>query len=72
MHTVTLDGVEYHSDERGFLLRDEDGDAIPAHICICAAHGEHECCCGAWDRPIPNESSNNAIRRDHTTLPFNT
>ena len=25
----------------------EDGEPIPKRICICAAHSDDECCCGA-------------------------
>ena len=33
----------------------EDGDPMPAYVCICAAHSCSECCCGAWDMEIDNE-----------------
>lgn len=49
MNNVEIDGVEYHCDYEGNLLLDSEGEPIPASICICAAHGPHECCCGAWD-----------------------
>lgn len=51
--TVDVDNVSYHADNDGELLLDEDGDPIPSHICICFAHSDNECVCGAWSRPIP-------------------
>lgn len=50
--TTMIDGLAYHTDDDGLLLFDEYNEPIPAYICICAAHGEHECCCGAWERKI--------------------
>lgn len=46
-----IDGEDYHT-QGGELILDENGDAIPAFICLCAAHSSSECCCGAWDREI--------------------
>ena len=49
-------GVDYHANvgddlplEGDCLLRDEDGDPIPATTCLCYAACATECCCGAWD-----------------------
>lgn len=50
---IEIDGKEYHADDEGKPLREENGDLIPAHICLCWAHGPSECVCGAWDREIP-------------------
>ena len=59
-------GVEYYlaaEDERyptlvlrgdfgcvGYKLNLDDGDL--RRVCLCAAHGPSECCCGAWDVPL--------------------
>ena len=53
--TINIDGVAYHTDDNGKLLLDEDGDAIPSYVCICFAHSDNECVCGAWSRPLPGE-----------------
>jgi hypothetical protein len=45
--------VDFHVDSEGFAILDEHGQTIPSHICICAAHSESECSCGAWGVPIP-------------------
>jgi len=29
-------------------ILEEDGEPIPKNICICAAHSEDECICGAY------------------------
>jgi len=50
--------LRYHLDYEGNYLLDEDGEKIPAHICICAAWDESECVCGAWDREIPDSFEN--------------
>ena len=55
MNTVKVNGIEYHADDEGNPLVDEDGDFIESYICLCAAHSSSECCCGAWDRPYPNQ-----------------
>ena len=59
MHHIEIDGCWYHaqqywpdgqdepSDELVPIL-EENGDLIPATICICFAHSSSECCCGAW------------------------
>lgn len=47
------DGKWYHW-RYGQFLTNEDDSLIPAHICICAAHSESECCCGAWGFAIPD------------------
>lgn len=44
---IEIEGKLYHEDEGTWLL-DEFNNPIPAHICICAAHSEYECVCGAW------------------------
>lgn len=51
MEPIEIDGILYHARD-GELLREENGDPIPAHVCICWAHNEYECVCGAWDMPI--------------------
>lgn len=51
--TIDIDGKNYHADDDGNILLDEDGDSIPSYVCICFAHSAIECSCGAWDRPIP-------------------
>ena len=58
--TIELDGTEYHAragswDDEGNVLTwdlvpDENGEPIPADICLCFAHSASECCCGAWYR----------------------
>lgn len=50
--TTMIDGMQYHTDDDGLLLLDEYNEPILSYICICAAHGAHECVCGAWDRKI--------------------
>lgn len=55
MNTKEIDGKAYHCDEGGVLLT-YDGEPIPAYVCICAAHSSAECCCGAWDIPLPDEN----------------
>ena len=37
-------------DNLEFIL-DEDGDMIPAYVCLCYAREPSECCCGctSWD-----------------------
>lgn len=52
---VEIDGKHYHWRE-GRVLRYSDGSPIPAHVCLCSAHSANECCCGAWDREIEDES----------------
>lgn len=47
--TQTGGDLEYHTDYEGKLVVDENGEPIPIHICLCAAHGPSECVCGAWD-----------------------
>lgn len=37
-------------------ITDEDGNFIPAHQCICAAHSSDECICGAWSIEIEGEN----------------
>ena len=39
--------------EAGYHCRLDDGEIIPAHICLCAAHSAYECACGAWDVEVP-------------------
>lgn len=53
--TIEIDGQLYHARD-GEPLREDDGSLIPAHICLCFAHDEYECGCGAWDRPIPEKN----------------
>lgn len=53
-YTITIDNEEYHAED-GEPILDENGEPIPKHICICAAHNAYECCCGAWDVPISGE-----------------
>lgn len=48
---IEVGGILYHARD-GVALTDENGDMVPADICICFAHNEYECVCGAWDRPI--------------------
>lgn len=31
------------------LILDENGQPIPATVCLCHAYGPLECSCGAWD-----------------------
>lgn len=52
------DETKYHLDYEGNYLLDEDGEKIPAHICICAAWDESECVCGAWGREFPDPFEN--------------
>lgn len=52
---IEIDGILYHARD-GELLREENGDPIPADICLCWAHSANECVCGAWDRPCPSAS----------------
>ena len=40
---------EYHKDEDGEFILDENGNKIPASICLCHALEPSECGCGAWD-----------------------
>lgn len=62
---VEIDGAWYHAqlkltedgeatDEYELIL-DEDGDPIPADVCICHAWEPNECICGAWDDVDPND-----------------
>lgn len=51
---VYIDDISYHADD-GEILLDEDGDPIPSYICICFAHSDNECGCGAWSRPLPGD-----------------
>lgn len=45
-----VDGmIEYHTQDDGSLMLDENGEPIPKTICICAAREPMECVCGAWD-----------------------
>lgn len=30
------------------LIPDEDGEPIPKKYCLCSAHSDNECLCGAW------------------------
>lgn len=39
--------------EAGYHCRMDDGELIPSHICLCAAHSAYECACGAWDVEVP-------------------
>lgn len=56
--TVMNEGVEYHAlkeilddgYEKLFIIRDDDGNAIPATVCICNSKGREDCVCGAWRR----------------------
>ena len=62
MHTIIIDGIEYHAEQKtiwdeGKLVEaivpifDENHEhMIPSHVCICAAMSAEECCCLAWDR----------------------
>lgn len=52
---VYIGDIAYHADDDGELLLDEDDDPIPAYICICFAHSDNECVCGAWSRPLPGD-----------------
>ena len=51
MEPIEIDGILYHARD-GELLREENGDPIPAHFCLCFALDKYECACGAWDMPI--------------------
>lgn len=44
------DSTEDYKEESEFIL-DENGDKIPAHICLCFAHEPSECCCAttSWE-----------------------
>lgn len=56
MQIITIDGEDYHADDDGVVLLSEyDNKPLSAYICICAAHNSYECCCGAWDRPLPGD-----------------
>lgn len=66
METIEIDGKEYHAEwveyfseegEYTYLIpiRNEDGEPIEVWRCICAARDKFECCCGAYDRPTPEE-----------------
>lgn len=55
LQIVEIDGKNYHADDDGIVLLDENGDPIPSHICICHAYSDNECLCSAWSRPIPND-----------------
>ena len=53
--TKTINGQAYHAyEDDGRLVLDENNKPILAHICICSAWSASECCCGAWDTPIPD------------------
>lgn len=56
LQIVEIDGKNYHADDDGIVILDEDGDPIPSHICICHAYSDNECICNAFSRPIPNEN----------------
>ena len=46
-------GFEWHwDDDHDDWLVDEDFNRVLSHICICHAFNEHECVCGAWERPV--------------------
>lgn len=55
LQIIEIDGKEYHADDDGIVILDEDGDPIPSHVCICHAYSDTECVCSAWDRPLPND-----------------
>ena len=55
LQIIEIDGKEYHADDDGIVILDEDGDPIPSHVCICHAYSDMECVCSAWDRPLPND-----------------
>ena len=48
-------GTDYHLNDDGSLILDEQGNPIPLTICLCAAREPYECVCGAWDDVDPNE-----------------
>ncbi len=57
MPTIKIGEKEYHADEEGIAITDPDTfEPIESYICICAAREPAECCCGAWERPIPDDS----------------
>lgn len=56
---IEIDGQTYHAqefyNEEGenvidtTLILDEDGDMIPANVCLCHAYEPSECCCATTD-----------------------
>lgn len=46
--TIEFEGNIYHCRD-GKVLTYENGEAIPASVCLCHAKSNSECCCGAWD-----------------------
>ena len=46
---MVVDWCDFHVDDEGNLILDENDKPIPKNICLCFAHGPTECCCGAWD-----------------------
>ena len=55
MNFTKVDGEKFHCHEDGEIMTYDDGEPIPAYICICAAHSVAECCCGGWNVPLPCE-----------------
>ena len=53
---IEIDGKMYHSIEgtdSPFCW--ENGEPIPAYVCLCYAKYEGECVCGAWDYEVEDE-----------------
>ena len=52
-YKAKIDGTWYHTDAYGELILETAGMVhdvlIPCTSCICFAHSDNECVCGAWD-----------------------
>ena len=69
--TIWIDGVAYHAQPKyadGDIEKDANGEyvwelildpvdemPIPKTSCICAAHSDDECICGAWSGAYDSE-----------------
>jgi len=51
VETTEIDGKYFHAQslDGGIVpVLCENGEMIPKSVCICYAHSDSECCCGAW------------------------
>ena len=65
LQIIEIDGKKFHADDDGVVILDEDGEPIPAHICLCFAHCPSECGCGAWCIPLPGDDDDWLINDDY-------
>jgi hypothetical protein len=43
-----MENTDWHLDSSGEYLVDENGDRIPAYVCMCFATNRYDCICGGW------------------------